>query len=349
MHVRGIFRSGLGALVTALLLIMTAPEARAQTCSISVTPLNFGSVDVIANAVVDATATATVTCSALVPVGVCISIGPGSGGATNAANRTLASGANTLRYGLFSDTARSVPWGSDYWPAGGAASVGFNLPIILGTGSVTTTIYGRVYGGQATTVPLSFASVFSGTEISIRYGLLSFLLGCDLLTISSAGSFTASANVPPTCRVTTSNLDFGVAGVLTGARDGSSTLTPTCTSGTDYTIGLNGGLSGASNPTLRRMSKGAESIIYGLYHDAARAQPFGNAAGVDTVASTGTGLPQARTVYGRVAAQSTPSPGTYTGNARPVRRAQAGGTGVIARLRSGAMDILVGNRPVPVG
>jgi spore coat protein U-like protein len=313
MHVRGIFRSGLGALVTALLLIMAAPEARAQTCSISVTPLNFGSVDVIANAAVDTTATATVTCTALAPVRVCINIGPGGAGATNAANRNLANGGNVLNYGLFSNAARTIPWGAVNWPAGGGAPVEVLTSNLLGsTDTEVRSIFGRIHGGQPTSAPVSYTSAFAGADIFIRYGLVSLLLGCDLLTTFSLGSFTASANVPPTCRVTTSNLDFGVAGVLTGARDGSSTLTPTCTNGTGYTIGLNGGLSGASNPTLRRMSKGVESIIYGLYHDAARAQPFGNAAGVDTVASTGTGLPQARTVYGRVAAQSTPSPGTYT-------------------------------------
>jgi spore coat protein U-like protein len=313
MHVRDLLGWGVRIMAAGLLLVMlAAPEARAQSCSISVTPLNFGPVDVIANATVDATAAATVTCSALVPVGVCISIGPGSGGATNAANRTLANGGNTLRYGLFSDAARTVPWGSDYWPAGGAASVGFNLPVLLGTGSVTTTIYGRIYGGQATTAPLGYASAFSGADISIRFGLLSFLLGCDLLTTTASTSFTVSATVPPTCRISTSDLDFGAAGVLTSARDGSSTLTPTCTNGTAYSIGLNGGLSGATNPAMRRMSKGAETIIYGLYRDAARSQPFGNVAGVNTVAATGTGLAQTRTVYGRVGAQSTPSPGTYT-------------------------------------
>lgn len=312
MPVRTILRSGICALLAALILIVATPEARAQSCSISVTPLNFGPVDVIANAPVDATATATVTCTAVAPVRVCIHIGPGGAGATNAANRNLASGGNLLRYGLYSNPARSSPWGSETWSSGGASSIEVVTPNLVSTESISRTIYGRVHGGQQTSAPLAYTSVFSGADIFIRYGLVSLLLGCDLLTTSSPGSFTVTATVPPTCRIATSDMNFGTAGVLTGFLDASSALTPTCTNGTSYTIGLNGGLSGTANPAMRRMSQGAETITYGLYRDAARVQPFGNTIGVDTIASTGTGLAQARTVYGRIGPQATPSPGTYT-------------------------------------
>ena len=44
----------------------------------------------------------------------------------------------------------------------------------------------------------------------------------------------------------------------------------------------------------------------------ARTQPWGNSSGVITAAGTGSGLAQSLTVYGRVPAQTTPSPGAYT-------------------------------------
>ncbi|RDJ26831.1 spore coat protein u [Bosea caraganae] len=294
-------------------LLLTAGGASAQSCSLSITPLVFAPVDVTANAQVDSTATATVTCTGLPLqlVGVCIDLGPGSGGATDATNRFMVNGANQLRYGLFSN-AGATPWGSSAWAAGGAAPVGLNVNLSLGgTGSQSVIITGRVFGGQPTVAPLAYASTLSGIDARIRYGLLSFLLGCNLLTISQTSSFTVSANVPPTCRVTANDLNFGSVGVLSGQRDASTNLAPTCTNGTAYQVGLDGGVSNAANPTLRRMTKGAEFVTYGLYRDAGRVQPFGGALGADTLAGSGTGLAQTATVYGRVPPQATPSPGIY--------------------------------------
>lgn len=54
-------------------------------------------------------------------------------------------------------------------------------------------------------------------------------------------------------------------------------------------------------------------MTYGLYKDAARSQPWGDATTPgSTVAGAGNGLVQQLTVYGRVPPQTTPSPGTYT-------------------------------------
>jgi spore coat protein U-like protein len=89
-------------------------------------------------------------------------------------------------------------------------------------------------------------------------------------------------------------------------------LSPVCTNGTAYQVGLDGGLSSATDPTQRKMTKGSEFVLYGLYRDAARTLPFGSTIGTNTVAGAGTGLTQSVPVYGRIGAQSTPSPGTYT-------------------------------------
>jgi len=300
--------------VIGVLALLPAPAA-AQSCSLSITPLAFGNIDVTANAQIDASATATVSCTglALSTVGVCLDLGPGSGGGSSAANRLLVNGANQLRYGLFSDASAGSPWGSDAWPGGSAAPVGFNIVLSAGgSGSRSLTIFGRVYSGQATVAPLSYSSNFTGANARIRYGLLSFLLGCNLLTISQATSFAITADVPATCRVTTNDLSFGSFGLLGIQHDASTTLAPTCTNGTAYQIGLDGGLSGATNPTLRRMTKGGESITYGLYRDGCRTQAFGQTLGSDTLSGTGSGVAQTASVYGRVPAQATPSPGLYS-------------------------------------
>ena len=85
-----------------------------------------------------------------------------------------------------------------------------------------------------------------------------------------------------------------------------------CTRDAAYTVALNGGVSGASDPTQRKMTKASEFILYGLYRDGARTLPWGDAQGINTAAGTGSGSTQNHTVYGRVPAQATPSPGTYT-------------------------------------
>ncbi|SED33925.1 Spore coat protein U (SCPU) domain-containing protein [Rhizobiales bacterium GAS188] len=285
--------------------------ALAQSCTLSVANEAFGSIDVTANTSFDTTATLTVTCSGLIllPVQVCISLGPGSAGANSPSDRLMASGGNQLHYGLFTDAARSIPFGSYVTPSFGT---GVTVTLPIGGGTVMRTVYGRVAAGQQTLPAGSYLSSFSGVNAEIQYGLTSGLLGCNLLTSTSTASFNATASVTTTCRVTTSNLNFGAVGVIAANSDASTNLGPVCTNGTPYTIGLDGGLSGATNPTQRKMTNGAPFVLYGLYQDAARSQAFGNTIGTNTVGGTGTGLSQTVSVFGRVAPQATPAPGTYS-------------------------------------
>jgi spore coat protein U-like protein len=287
-------------------------KARAATCSFTVTTVAFGSVDVTANAAVNTTATVSVMCSSLLALGgfnVCVNLGAGSGGATNAATRFMLSGANTLTYGLFSDAARTIPWGSSLWAAGGANAVLVSFPgSLLGTQTETATVYGQVYSGQQTVMAGSYLSTFSSTNAEIMWPAVSSS-NCGGSTATT--SFNVTAIVSTTCRIATNNLNFGTAGVLAANTDATTTLSPACTNGTPYNIGLDGGLSGATNPTQRKMTNGAAFVLYGLYRDAARSLPFGNTIGTNTLTGTGAGLSQSATVYGRIAPQATPSPGTY--------------------------------------
>jgi len=60
------------------------------------------------------------------------------------------------------------------------------------------------------------------------------------------------------------------------------------------------------------MTKGSETVTYGLYLNAGRTQPWGSTIGTNTASGTGSGFAQPFTAYGRVLPQATPSPGTYT-------------------------------------
>lgn len=287
--------------------------ARAQSCNLTIPDLSFGTIDVTTNTASNASTTISIQCTALLSVAlrVCVNVGPGTPAALNASTRYMASGSNHLTYGLFSDAGATSPVGSNFWPAGGGNPIIVDFPLFIGTVTRTATLYGRVYSGQQTAPAGTYSTSFGTSDAVIQYGLLS-LVSCNLLTATDHTTFNASAGVSTNCSVTASNLNFGTLGVLNAAVDGNTTVSPVCTNGTPYTIGLNGGLSSATDPTQRKMSKASEFILYGLYRDASRTQPFGDTPGVNTVSGTGSGLTQSVPVYGRILPQSTPSSGSYS-------------------------------------
>lgn len=128
----------------------------------------------------------------------------------------------------------------------------------------------------------------------------------------SSATFTVTATVLPACTVVGGNtLAFGIVSPGNQA-DGSVSVTATCTVGTPYTLSLNAGAGAGATMTQRQMTSGSDTLVYGLYRDAARTQPWGDGTGgSSTVSSTGTGLAQAFTVYGRVPSSANAAVGVY--------------------------------------
>lgn len=300
-----------------LAIACTSLPARAQTCNFTITNINFGDIDVTTNTAFTATATYTATCSALASATrTCPSVGDGTGGSSSGSPRHLVSGGNQLAFNLFSDGSYATIWGSYFWGnpyTPPAVDIG---TVILGNGSATLTMHARIPAGQQTLPAGLYSSNFNGAHTRVTYA--AYVLGlfppdCASLTNpSGTAPFAVQANIIPACTVSANLLDFNTAGTLGANIDSTNALSITCTAQTPYSISLNGGLTGAADPTQRKMSKGAEKITYGLYRDGARTQPWGATAGVNTVSATGTGLAQPHTVYGRVPAQTTPSPGLYS-------------------------------------
>ena len=85
-----------------------------------------------------------------------------------------------------------------------------------------------------------------------------------------------------------------------------------CTDTTPYNIGLDAGTGTGATVTVRKLTSGGATVNYTLYSDTGRTTVWGNTVSTDTVAATGNGASQSYTVYGRVPAQTTPAPGTYT-------------------------------------
>src|SRR5262249_31411809 len=108
--VRAIFGTGLG-----LLALLTATQADAQVCTVSMTNVAFGTVNVLPGTAVDTTATVTVTCSGgRGQQRVCVNIGCGS--ACDSTSRKMTGPSNTARYDLYSNSSRTTLWGS--WQTG---------------------------------------------------------------------------------------------------------------------------------------------------------------------------------------------------------------------------------------
>jgi spore coat protein U-like protein len=291
----------------ALSAMLAAAHAHAQTCTVSMTNVAFGPVNAIAGGAVDTTATITVSCSGgSGSQRVCVNIGCGS--ACDATSRQMTGPSNsTARFELYSDSSRTIPWGS--WQSGyDSAGVQTTVP---NNGSTNETVYARFLGSQSTAAAGDYAATFAADPF-ITYINSSGAMSCPTGALTASGSALVTATVSSNCTIASTNISFGNQGILDGNKDAQGTLSIQCTTNLPYAVSLDGGLSGATNPTQRKMTLGGSNVTYGLYQDASRLLPWGSSASVDTISGTGTGLTQQLTVYGRIPPQSTPSPGTYT-------------------------------------
>jgi spore coat protein U-like protein len=301
----------------AICLAVAAGPARAQSCSSTISALNFGTIDLTANTPFTSTAIYSASCygTANTTVRTCPNIDVGSGGSTSGSPRFLLNGTTQLNFNLYQDGSHTSVWGSNLWGFAGSYPSP-TIDVVLnssGAGSASQTIYGQIWAGQQTLAGATYTSAFSGTQASVAYAY-STVGTCATIGSSHATSapFSVTAIDASNCSVNASTLNFGSVGVLGSAVNATSSITVTCTSALPYTIALDGGLSGATNPTQRVMSQASQQITYGLYRDSARAQAWGDSVGTNTAAGTGSGLAQTLTVYGRVPMQTTPAPGTYS-------------------------------------
>jgi spore coat protein U-like protein len=217
----------------------------------------------------------------------------------------MTSGTHTARYDLYSDSTRSILWGS--WQTGyDTAGVTVNVPK---NGSTNQTVYARFLASQQTDVAASYTSTVTA---SITYIQQNGAGNCPVGTLTNSKTATVTATVASNCTVGSTAISFGSQGILSSNTDAQGTLTVQCTDALPYAVSLDGGLSGATNPTQRKMTFSTGTVTYGLYQDSARSQAWGSTTGTNTISGTGTGFTQTLNVYGRVPAQTTPKPGSYS-------------------------------------
>jgi spore coat protein U-like protein len=135
---------------------------------------------------------------------------------------------------------------------------------------------------------------------------------------ATAGTVTDTFDVTLTiqagCEVSApDNLNFGTATFLDSILTGTVQFSVRCTSGTDGTISLNGGIGSSGTVATRTMESGANSINYSLYMDAGYATIWGDGtSGTSTYPHSGTGSTTALTIHGLVPIQTTPTAATYS-------------------------------------
>ncbi len=294
------------ALLAFALLLFLSSHCFAQTCTVSVGNIAFGNVNTIAGAAVDTTATMTITCSGGTAGGqrICISIGAGSAG--DATSRIMSSGGNTARYDLYSNSTRTTAWGS--WETG-YDNAGVQLDVLRGSTNHVT-VYARFLASQQTVATGSYTASFTANPF-IRYANKG-TASCPTGGLTASTSFSATATVVSACNVSATSVNFGSIGLLASNNDAQGTLSIQCSPSLPYTVSLDGGTSGAADPTQRKLNLSGTKVTYGLYRDSARTLGWGSTIGTNTTSGTGSGNVQTQTVYGRIAAQTTPTPGGYT-------------------------------------
>ena len=124
------------------------------SCTISTSPLAFGTVDTLSASPVLGTGGLSVACTNGSAWTASAGVGAGSG-ATFAARR-MTSGANTLNYQIYTDSGRTTLWGDGT----------LSTSTIGGTGTGSTqavTVYGRIPAGQTATPAGTYADTVAVT------------------------------------------------------------------------------------------------------------------------------------------------------------------------------------------
>jgi spore coat protein U-like protein len=303
--------------IVLLLALLWPAAARAQSCTASAGTMAFGTIAGTPIAQTDVAPNLTVSCSGGPNNSirrVCVGITAGSGTGSSIGTRYLSSGANTLQFQVYADSARTVVWGTHLDPAGDEQLVSVPLNA-AGSGSVTVPMYGRIPNPPAHSPATGSYSSSLGFAGRLPNGGSACNSGNAGVGTFTGGSFAASATVEAACTISAAPIAFGSASSLASAITGSGNIRVTCTLNAPYVIALNAGSTTGNSITARKMSlggAGAGVVSYQLYKPPGYSTVWGDgSAGSSVQNGTGTGAVQDWPVNAQVPAQATPAQGSY--------------------------------------
>src|SRR5579862_7616478 len=111
--------------------------------------------------------------------------------------------------------------------------------------------------------------------VRILLGWLALVWTVAAGAAESTATFVVQAQISAACEVSSSILDFGPLGVLSGNIDATTTLVAVCTNSTPYDIGLDAGSAVGSTVDNRLLANGAATLSYQLYSDSTHNQIWG--------------------------------------------------------------------------
>lgn len=119
------------------------------TCNITrADNVAFGNYQPFSSGDIDVAGTVEVYCFVTVGVTASIDISLSRGSSGSYTPRTMMSGSNTLNYNLYTNSSRTTIWGDG---SGGTSIVTRNFILgLLGSITLTNTVYGRLPAGQTT-------------------------------------------------------------------------------------------------------------------------------------------------------------------------------------------------------
>ena len=303
-------------LCALLLMPGTSYAADPVVCSASISGgISFGlGIEPQIPGNIDASSSLSYTCTnttnTVYWVTVCFNIADGPLG-VSAGRRQMSGPGGNVGFNLYSDAARTQPWGA-------INSTNFPTPVrpanfqLLknASGSGTIPIYGRLFGGQANASAGSYTTSFAYPNVQITGSLQSNSGGgsCGSAGTDAAGfaSFPVSATYVNSCTVIATDLDFGTQNVSATnvGPTGNGSVSVTCSKGAPYTIGLkpNSTNSTVGAGTMAGLTSGnVDKVPYQLYSNASLSTVWGDTPGSNTLPGTGTGAAQpAVSVYGKV-------------------------------------------------
>ncbi|MGH7728917.1 MAG: Csu type fimbrial protein [Vulcanimicrobiaceae bacterium] len=118
-------------------------DALLSVCTITPSPVTFGSYDPLLASPVTASAPVTISCTLGLLVSATVTLG--TGGSGTFFPRTM-SGPSSLQYQLFTDAAHTIVWGD------GTAGTATNSYSSLLGGNATFTVYGQIPAAQSVKV-----------------------------------------------------------------------------------------------------------------------------------------------------------------------------------------------------
>ena len=304
---------------TALLgsaLLFLAPSAwGAVNCSLQGSPtLDFGNVDPFIGGNVLTQVTVNWSCTRglfdSTQNTMCVHVGNDNSGGM--LPRRLVPNSNqppTIPFNVYTTAARVEVVGQPGGATNAGIPVNVNMPFFTFNDSGTVTFYGLLPGPLPGTARAEFhQALMTGSQVRVRTGGFNQSCSAGAGAITGNYTFTAQVNIPDQCQVSATDLDFGTRNTPLAQVDSTSTVTVRCTNTTDFDVGLNDGLNGN-----RQMSNGSGQVAYQLYQNAGRTILWGNTTGtLQSGVGLGTGGAQNFTVFGRVFADPTAEPGSYS-------------------------------------